>query len=321
MRSNLHVDGVMTPATRSAIRAFQGRHRLVADGMVGASTEAALRAAGAGPPPGARSLPGVSVTPKPVPLAGAPRVLARESDPPMTTLYLDIALGGEASARPMTGVFIPSNFRRDRRIDAVVYLHGFKRDIPGVSINTYWNRRRFPQRGLREGVNMSTKNVILIAPSLGPRSQAGWLVQPGGFDRYLDHVLAAIRANLYAGWSASAPEIGNLILSGHSGGGLPLRQIALSGQKYASNIRECWGFDSMYNSPDPSEWTRWARAHPSAKLYIYYTDGGGTKANSLKLKSQYLPNVVVDRSPVAHDLVPITHWQPRLVGTTFLTDR
>jgi hypothetical protein len=304
----------MGPPTRNAIRAFQGRRGIFADGLLDRRTESALVVAGATPPPR------LSVKPTPTPAAGLPATLARETDPPLTTMYLDIALGGEAPARPMTGVFVPSNFRRDQRLDALVYLHGFKRDIPAVSINAYWNKRRFPERGLREGVNQSTKNLILIAPTLGPRSQAGWLVQPGGFDRYLDRVLSAVRVNLYAG-AGYSPEYGNLILAGHSGGGLPLRQVALESQRYAANIRECWGFDCLYNSPDPAEWTRWARGHPGAKLYVHYTSHGGTKANSLKLKSQGLPNVFVEHSPAAHDRVPITHWQPRLAGAPVLRDR
>lgn len=46
----LAVDGIVGPATRSAIRSFQQRQQLVVDGIVGPNTEAALIAAGASPP-------------------------------------------------------------------------------------------------------------------------------------------------------------------------------------------------------------------------------------------------------------------------------
>jgi hypothetical protein len=49
--SGLVVDGVIGRNTRSAIRAFQRRHQLIADGIVGPLTEAALIRTGARPPP------------------------------------------------------------------------------------------------------------------------------------------------------------------------------------------------------------------------------------------------------------------------------
>jgi hypothetical protein len=58
----LLVDGDAGVKTRSAIRSFQTQRGLVADGIVGSKTEAALLAAGAGPAPGGS---GTSVTPPP----------------------------------------------------------------------------------------------------------------------------------------------------------------------------------------------------------------------------------------------------------------
>jgi hypothetical protein len=52
MGLQLAVDGVDGPKTRSAIRSFQQQRGLTADGIVGPVTEAAMRAAGAPPPPG-----------------------------------------------------------------------------------------------------------------------------------------------------------------------------------------------------------------------------------------------------------------------------
>jgi len=48
---NLKVDGIMGPQTRSAIRSFQQKQGLVADGVVGANTEAALIKATSGTAP------------------------------------------------------------------------------------------------------------------------------------------------------------------------------------------------------------------------------------------------------------------------------
>jgi outer membrane protein OmpA-like peptidoglycan-associated protein len=51
MGLRLAVDGIVGPATRSAVRSFQQRKGLAVDGIVGANTEAALIAAGAPKPP------------------------------------------------------------------------------------------------------------------------------------------------------------------------------------------------------------------------------------------------------------------------------
>jgi hypothetical protein len=67
----LAVDGVSGTMTRSAVRSFQARYGLSADGIVGPQTEAALTRAGASKPPGASpsmpapSSPWQSPTPSP----------------------------------------------------------------------------------------------------------------------------------------------------------------------------------------------------------------------------------------------------------------
>ena len=65
---NLVMDGVIGRATRSAIRSFQRRQGLRADGKVGPATERALIAAGAPPPSGA---PSTTPAVQPSPASGA----------------------------------------------------------------------------------------------------------------------------------------------------------------------------------------------------------------------------------------------------------
>lgn len=59
----LAVDGDAGVKTRSAIRSFQTQRGLVADGLVGSKTEAALLAAGAGPAPGGSGTPVTQLRP------------------------------------------------------------------------------------------------------------------------------------------------------------------------------------------------------------------------------------------------------------------
>ena len=64
INAGLTADGIMGPLTRAAVRKFQALYDLMIDGKVGPQTEAALVAAGAGPPPVATltKKPGVKTT-------------------------------------------------------------------------------------------------------------------------------------------------------------------------------------------------------------------------------------------------------------------
>lgn len=71
LKLNLAVDGISGQYTKSAIRSFQSRYGLTADGIVGPVTEGALIKAGAGFPPGA----GIVTPPSPYnppPSSGSP---------------------------------------------------------------------------------------------------------------------------------------------------------------------------------------------------------------------------------------------------------
>ncbi len=306
---HLTVDGRMGPETRSAIRNFQQRYGLRPDGFVGTQTEQALRSAGTGLAPRAVAPPSAS------------SLIKREDQPPSYTLYLNITLGGESPARPMTGIFVPSGYQPQREVDFILYLHGYKLSFSEASIDRYWDRRSFPYWPLREGVNDSGKNVILVAPTLGPRSQPGSLTRPGGFDGYLGQVMTALRDfGPYRG--RTPPAVGSIILACHSGGGWPMRQLAMPDRpgQYTARIRECWGFDCLYNTGDETAWAQWARSRPDAKLYVYYL--GTTEARSQRLQQQRVPNVVVERSSApGHNWVPITHWKNRIQDARFLPGR
>lgn len=246
----------------------------------------------------------------------APRLIKQETQPPTQSSYVNISLGTESPARPMTGIFVPSGYRPRLEVDLILYLHGYK--VYGynsrMSIDSYWDKARVPYFPLREGLNDAGENVILVAPTLGPKSQAGWLLGPNGLDRYLDQVLQTLMSyGPYRG-SAQSPTIGNIILACHSGGGNPMRRLALSTQRYSTQIRECWGFDCLYNGGDPDLWATWASQDPRRRLYVYYLRS--TERLSKKLQAKNLPNVVVRQSSRGHNWVPINHWGERIRNAT-----
>ena len=248
----------------------------------------------------------------------APPPLGRsESLPPAQTFYVKIPLGDEKPAAPITGIHIPQNFQAHPQVDLIVYLHGIK-PRANLAMDQYWNTKYFPYWPLRERLNSSRKNAILVGPTLGPRSQGqtGWLAKPGGLDRYLDKVLAALTA--YGPYRNATPRIGSIVLACHSGGGRPMRELALAQNKCARKIKECWGFDCTYFDDDPTGWPRWAKARQDAKLYLYYRPGSPTQLRAKKIQSLKIPNVFVLTSSVEHNRVPIKHWRERLAGATFL---
>jgi flagellum-specific peptidoglycan hydrolase FlgJ len=265
----------------------------------------------------------------PVPVAPSPtpRLLRRESIPPGATLYveIDLKITDKAGivAPPVTGVFIPEGYQLGAAIDLVLYLHGFKADaIKRDAIDQYWNSRRFPYGAFREGVNATGRNVVLVAPTLGSRSEAGSLLKAGGLDAFLSQVLAALRAYGPQSSAGGAPALGELIFSCHSGGGWPMRQMAGGQDRALAQLRECWGFDCTYNSGDDTFWAGWARVRPKAKVYVYYIAGSQTAPLAESLRNMRVSNAIVQTSrDRRHNYVPITHWEERLQGATFLGTR
>ena len=246
------------------------------------------------------------------------RLLKREEH----TLYVDIPLGGESPARPMTGIFIPANYVPQQQVDLILYLHGHK-DLrvcgpdKSVSIDGYWSSPDWP---LREETNGSGKNAILVAPTLGPKSESGHLIDARGFEAYVLDVLTALRK--YGPYQTAQldPVCGHIILACHSGGGEPMRELALGNHRYADQIRECWGFDCLYGSSDAEQWAKWAEDHQSAKLFIHYLQS--TKHHSEDLKKKQRPNVFVEKSTAqSHCVVPKEHWLPRMRASAVLREK
>ena len=270
------------------------------------------------PAPGPAPAPGL-------PKSVVPRLLKQETSPPSATLYPEIDLGiidrFKGRAAPMTGIFLPNGFTHGPLVDVILYLHGHKAEVVrDLTIDQYWNSKRFAYGAFREKLNAAGRNAILVAPTLGARSEAGKLLEPGGLDAYLAKVLATVGASGPGARGGAAPSLRHLILACHSGGGLPMRKLASGGDKALASLRECWGFDCTYNSGDDTFWAGWARKTPGAKNYFYYIKGSQTAALSESLRSMRAANVIVQPAKDGrHNYVPIKHWLERIQGAPFLT--
>jgi hypothetical protein len=262
-----------------------------------------------------------------------PALIKRENDVAVSTLYVDITVGDESPAIPMTGIFISQHYREQPDVDLIIYLHGHKKKpwgkeyrwYKGLSIDGYWKPTHFPYFLLREGLNDVRKNMVLVAPTLHYLVHGGHLTSRRGFEEYVNKVMAALAAYGPHKRQGQRPKAGRIILAAHSAGGSVMLKIAQQGGDTSGRIQECWGFDCLYSGRDkqtgkkyftqPNSWLRWAALHPDKKLFVYYK--GSTAEESLYLKGnarrKQLGNVSVEESTATdHFWVPLKHWSDRI---------
>jgi hypothetical protein len=284
----------------------------------------------------------------------------RDTAPPLVSMYLPIPLGVPRVEDPSTGVFVPAGYRAGKAVDLVVFLRGYdvKRPRAATAVAEYWNSPGHPVLKafrLREEVNKSGKNVILVVPALGPFAEAGRLAKEGGPQEFLGRILEGLRRQGPHAGQAERPMIRHVILAAHSGGGVALRRVAqLLGDDgaYKDKLKACWGFDSIYGVKDRDAdfWADWARGHPGTKVTMFYLftqkdvgrdprrpvgpgnpldrrEPSGTTGPALELerlaRARGLGNVAVERvaPAVSHNEVPRAHLANLLKAAAYLDDR
>lgn len=258
-----------------------------------------------------------------------PAIISEDHSVPGYTCYVKIELGKGNYPLNMTGIYIPSTFDPRKPIDLILYLHGITSTFPGdcAKIDDYWSQTELPKYDLRirEEINTSGKNVVLVAPSLGksPNSYKNSLsASNGGLDNYFDKVTKAINEYVVIKrYNANAINIRHIILAAHSAGGRQMRMIAnLNNPIFNSKISECWGFDSLYDGVN--SWIAWATNNKDKKLILYYKSSTEGNAKLLESKSKNLENVFIKKSSAKnHYWVPKEHLQERVtkIGRTDLT--
>ena len=181
-----------------------------------------------------------------------------------------------------TGIYFPDNYVPSGTLDLLVYFHGLPEPCGGNDSDKIWHFWRNEHFHLREWVNDSNKNVVLVAPRLYG-GKAGLQLDMAA-DEFLKEVVACIEARVKKepfNWQATIQPtsykttditirmtIGKLILAAHSGGGTAMLHFAQTAK--SPKVNECWGFDSMYGSPD--KWVDWAQG--GGKYFLFWTDQG-----------------------------------------------
>jgi hypothetical protein len=180
-----------------------------------------------------------------------------------------------------------------------------------------------PRVPLREGLVESGKQAILVAPTLGPKSQPGSLLEPGGLDRYLGQVLSALAGT--PTWAdRAAPGLGHLVIAAHSGSGITMLRLALSRNRVLAQLRECWGFDCFYGGD--TAWGDWAKKNPKKTLFAYHATRTPRRiAQSLAARKitnlRILPAPPPPRGSMAHFAVLDAGWKERVARAEFLKAR
>ena len=171
-------------------------------------------------------------------------------------------------------MFIPKAFRPGDKVDLVVHFHGWRHTVAGT----------LEEYKLIEQFAASGKNAILIVPQ-GPRnapdSFGGKLEDTNGFKAFMAEAVDTLRASGALGRTNF--EIGNVIISGHSGGYHVMAAILDHGGM-PGQIREAWLFDALYGNTE--NFVAWQKAQ-AGRLLDLYTDHGGTKEETQNLLANY----------------------------------
>jgi hypothetical protein len=167
-------------------------------------------------------------------------------------------------------IFIPKGFRQTARVDFVVHFHGWKNNVAGV-LGRY---------KLIEQLVESGRNAVLVVPQ-GPRnapdSFGGKLEDLNGFKRFMDELAATLRQR--SSLKTNSFTLGNIVLSGHSGGYQVISSIVDRGG-LADHVKEVWLFDALYARTE--KFFAWFDQQ-HGRLLDLYTDHGGTKDETEQL--------------------------------------
>jgi hypothetical protein len=246
---------------------------------------------------------------------------------------------------PSALVYLPRGFDPTPPVSVVVFIHGFSNCIENVVRDA--GGECTPDGGTRAAYALSAqleatnKNALLLVPEIDydkATGAPGNLGTTDGFKALLAETLADLAGPLHG---ATVADVGTLIVTSHSGGYQAAAGIASKG---GVPVDEIDLFDSLYGNT--TDFDNWAKAvGPGQRFTDFYTQGGGTLANSQAMATraqsqawvpaaqllddrttatltdaQYAHELIFKLSGLTHDGVP-AYYFGKVIGTSVLAPK
>jgi len=219
-------------------------------------------------------------------------------------LWLDNAAFAQTPSHPSALVFAPKGFDPTQKLQIIIYIHGHNNcvtNVLGITDTSCDSQKKTPIRSashLSTQVSAAAKNVLLILPEVAydmASSDPGKLGEKNGFSKLLVEILGKLPDVI---GHKTLLDVAAVTVASHSGGYWTTAGIATQG---GVSIEQIWLLDSLYGSyPSYVGWIKGNIAGLSgaskwkSRLFIVYTDGGGTMALSQQLAAETQPLVPVD---------------------------
>lgn len=237
-----------------------------------------------------------------------------ETIPPRKTIYASIK-GISNRGKDLTGIYLPHNFHAPESYDVILYFHGLRwdgrygcRDFNFATIREYWQHKGYL---LREGLNSTGKNALLVAPTLGSGS-ANIGILKNDFSGFMQQVDGILKKE---GGAAGDAAVRHIILAAHSGGGYAMNSVLSQPGPVAGKIRECWCFDSLYFGVGPL--VQWKKREAANRLVVRY-HSAKKYLDELKRSLSESDRQEVKASAVGHCPTPMYYWKDLIAQSPFL---
>ena len=169
-------------------------------------------------------------------------------------------------------IFIPKGFKQTDSTNFVVYFHGWNNNIDSAC-------NEYNLIGQYTASNINAIFVFPEGPKNSPDSFGGKLEDKDG----LKNLINDIAKFLIEKGKLNSPEIGNIILAGHSGAYRVISFCIMRGG-LTPNISEVILFDALYGETE--KFAHWIETYPG-KFIDIYTDNGGTKNETESLMNDF----------------------------------